>query len=105
MCKELRDIIEKIIAENPDVTEISAKWDRDTCNGVIWVRIPGIDQNLDKKGDFLLKYTDYVNEAYGNPDPQYDECHTLVCAQSDSVEDDVYKLVYTKEKGVIDNAL
>lgn len=104
MSKELKEIIQKLISENPDIIQISAHWDSRTCNGIIWVQIPGIS-GTKRYTEFLNNYTEYVNDTYGNMDPAYDECSTLVCAQSDPVADEVYPLVYDRERGIIEDAV
>lgn len=104
MSNELKEIIQKLISENPDIVQISACWNPKTCDGIIWVQIPGIS-GTKRYNEFLNNYTEYVNDTYGNVDPAYDECHTLVCAQSAPVVDEVYSLVYDKERGIIEDAI
>lgn len=104
MSNELKEIIQKLISENPDIVQISACWDSRTCNGIIWVQIPGIS-GTKRYTEFLNNYTEYVNDTYGNNDPAYDECRTLVCAQSDPVASSVYPLVYDKERGIVEDAV
>lgn len=104
MSNELKEIIQKLISENPDIVQISSNWDPKTCNGIIWVQIPGIS-GTERYIDFFNKYTDYVTDKYSNADPIYDECVTTVCAQSDPVASNVYPLVYDKERGIIEDAV
>ena len=107
MSKELREIIEKLVSENPDIEQISACWDPVICNGTIWVKIPDIcnPKNKDRYNEFINKYTNYVEEKYGRDEPEYDDCTTLVCATDDDIADSANKLVYTKESGVIEDAV
>ena len=95
MSKELREIIEKLVSENPDIEQISACWDPDICNGTIWVKIPDIcdPENKDRYNEFINKYTNYVEEKYGRNEPEYDDCTTLVCATDDDIADSANKLV------------
>lgn len=104
MTKELREIIEKLVSDNPDIEKITADWRQELCDGVIWVYMPSLHDKA-KSNELSVHYTDYVNDTYGNDEPQFDEFATLVCFTDDYMEDPLYKIVYTKESGVIENAI
>lgn len=101
MSKELREIIEKLVSENPDIEQINARWDPRTCEGEIWVYIPRA-MSSQEDSNFQNRYTDFVNETYGK---DHDELLTLVCPTKIPVTEPAYLLVYDKKRGVIEDAL
>lgn len=101
MSKELVEIIEKLVSENPDIEQINARWDSRSCEGEIWVYIPRT-MSSQEDSEFQNHYTDYVNETYGK---DQDESLTLVCPTKVPVTEQAYSLVYDKKRGVIGDAI
>lgn len=95
MCKEIKEIVTKIVIEHPEIAAIYSDWKPNGFGGIIFVQIP----NLTHDECVILgnEYTQYVWDVY-----EYmtdDMCSAVIFMGTVEEMESLYELVYSREIG------
>lgn len=99
MSKELKEIIEKIVSENPDILFIYTNWRPGGFGGMFVAQTNDLVEP--RSADFTLKYSQFIWDNY---ESELDDFVTVVVLQRVGyIGDPAYNLVYDKNNGGILN--
>lgn len=94
MSNELKEIITKIVSENPDVKCVYSNWEPNGVGGIIMVHVHDITKY--DIFDFIDKYTQYITDMF---DTAADDLCSLVLIEQANPLNAPYPTVYNKTKG------
>lgn len=100
MFKELKQVIDIMLSEEPSIVAVYSNWDPQSCSGCIFVQMTG--KSLEEMNDFGIRYTDYVKSTYGEG-KDFEDFDAAVITIPSSLRFEGVECVYKKEANTLSN--